>query len=217
MTHFPVEIVPLAGPHSESPPSRLIEAGAPAYVLVGGLLREAGANDNAPFQVLVAPGVLREFDAEFEPMLQFFRVARSEQQALDWLTWAGAPDGALKDLVKTGLLVRVNTANPLTAAASLKGIRIIPQAIPGEPAPDYPTQISVRRDADSPMTTYVPTELAHVLWGLDKPFDLPTAVKRMARESGEHRDLTARRVLTNVPSLLRLGLARLEWVKAPRG
>lgn len=204
------------GPHAHEPPAKLIEADSPVYVLVGGLLLETGAGENTPIQHLVAPGIVREFDPFFLPMFQFFRVARTEQQAIDWLSWAGAPDDTFKDLVDTGMLVRVDTTSPLTAAASFKGIRIIPQSLPGEPAPDHPTQISVRRDAESPIVTYIPMELQHVLWDLDKPLDIPTAIKSMAREAREQRDLTARRVITNIPALLRLDLARLEWLNAPR-
>lgn len=205
-----------AGPHSDAPPARFIEMYSPVYALVGGLLREEGAPDDAPFMHLVAPGVYREFEPFFLPMFTFFQTARTHQQALEWLQWAGAPDDALKDLIDTGVVVHIDTTSPLTAAASLKGIRIIPHAVPGEPAPDYPTQISVRRDADSPVVTYVSIELEHVLWGLDEPLDLPTVIESMANESGERHDLTARRVLTNVPRLLAQGLARLELVAPPQ-
>jgi hypothetical protein len=153
------------GPHSESPPARFIEAYAAVYVLVGSIYREAGARDGDPFELRVSPGVLRDLDAEFLPMMQFFRTARTEQQATDWLAWAGAPQDGLKDLVKSRLLVRVNTTSPLTAAASLKGVRIIPCSIPGEPARDQPTLISVRRDTSSPVEAFVSVELEHVLWG----------------------------------------------------
>lgn len=209
-------VTPAGGPHSDAGRSRLIEAGAPVYLLVGGILRENGAADEDPFDLLVAPGITREFDAFFRPMLQFFRVSRTEEQALEWLAWAGAPEDALKDCVDTGLVVRVDTTDPLSAAKSLKGIRIIPHAIPGEPAPDYSTQISVHREPSGPVATFVPIELAHVLWGLDTPLDLPTAIKLMSRQSGEQRGRVARRVLTNIPDMLAQGLARLEWVHAPR-
>jgi hypothetical protein len=206
---------PAGGPHSDAGRSRLIEAGAPVYLLIGGILRENGAGDDEPFDLLVAPGITREFDAGYRPMLQFFRVARTEQQALEWLAWAGAPKDALKDLVETGLVVRVDTADPVTAAESLKGIQLTPQSVPGEPAPDFPTLISVHREPTGPEAVFVPVELAHVMWGLDKPHDLPTAIEIMSRESREERGCVARRVLTNIPDILAQGLARLEWVKAP--
>jgi hypothetical protein len=207
---------PAGGPHSDSPRARLIEAGSPAYILVGGILRKNGAGDDEPFDLLIAPGVTREFDAFFRPMLQFFRVARTEEQALEWLSCAGAPEDALKDMLETGLVVRIDTTDPVTAARSFKGIRIIPQSVPGEPAPSHPTQISVRRDPGSPISTYVPIELSRVLWALDKPLDLTTAIKRMYRQSDLPLDRVARRVLTNMPDLLAQGLARLEWQHAPR-
>jgi hypothetical protein len=206
---------PAGGPHSDAPRARLIEAGGPVYLLVGGILRENGAGDDEPFDLLVAPGVTREFDAFFRPMLQFFRVARTEEQALEWLAWAGAPADAMKDLVQTGLLVRIDTTDPESAAKSLKGIRIIPNAVPGAPADDQPSLVSVHREPAGPVETYVPVELEHVLWGLEKPFDLPTAIKLMSRQAGEPMDRVARRVLTNVPALLAQGLARLEWARAP--
>lgn len=203
---------PAVGPHSEAGWARLIEADGPVYILVGGLLQETGAAEDDPFELLVAPGITREFDAFFLPMMQFFRTSRTEQHALEWLAWAGAPEDALTDLVSTGVVVRVDTTNPLTAAKSLKGVRVIPHSVPGEPAPDLPTQISVRRGPESPIETYVSIELEHVLWGLDEPLDIPTAIKGMAREARARRDLTARRVITHIPDLVRLGLARLEWV-----
>jgi hypothetical protein len=206
---------PAAGPHSDSPRARLIEAGGPVYLLVGGILRENGAGDEEPFDLLVAPGVTREFDAFFRPMMQFFRVARTEEQAIEWLAWAGAPTDALKDMLETGLAVQVDTTDPESAAKSFNGIRIIPHSVPGEPAPDHPTQISVRREPSGPITTCVPIELEHVLWWLDEPLDIPTAIQLMSRQSGEQMSRVARRVLTNVPAVVAQGLARLEWTKPP--
>jgi hypothetical protein len=206
--------VPAVGPHAEAGWARLIEEDGPVYILIGALLQEDGATEDDPFELLVAPGITREFDAFFLPMMQFFRTSRTEQHALEWLAWAGAPDDALNDLVSTGVVVRVDTTNPLAAAKSLKGVRVIPQSMPGEPEPDLPTQISVRRGPDSPIESYVSIELEHVLWGLDKPLDIPAAIKQMARQARERRDLTARRVITHIPDLVRLGLARLEWVDA---
>lgn len=203
------------GPHSECPPARLIEANAPVYVLVGGVHLQPDASDSGSFELSVAPGYLRAFDSEFLPMVQYFRVARTEQQSIDWLVWAGAPEDGLKDLVDTGILVRVDTTSPLTAAASLRGIRIIPQSIPGELAPDQPTLVSVRRKPSSPVEMFVPVELGHVLWELNEPLDLPTAISEIAQEAGEGLDLIARRVLTAIPAALRLELARLEWINAP--
>lgn len=208
---------PAGGPHNDAPPARLIEAGAPVYLLVGGILREAGASDTENFDLLVAPGITREFDAPFRPMLQFFRVARTEAQAVEWLAWAGAPEDALKDLVKTGLVVRIDTTDPVTAAKSFKGIRIIPMSVPGEPAADQPSLVSVHLETSGPVATYIPIELEHVLWGLDRPLDLQAAIKLMARQSREERPRLARRVLTNTPAMVAQGLARLEWTKPPRG
>lgn len=205
----------LIGPHAEAPPARLIEADAPVYALVGEVLRKAGTDKDDPFDLLVAPGIVREFDRSFLPVIQFFRVARTEQQAVEWLHWAGAPEGALVELVETGLLARVDTTNPLTAAASFTGVRVIPQSMPGDPEPHQPTLVGVRRGPTSPVEMLAPLELVHVLWGLEEPLDIPTAIDRMAAELGEKSDLIARRVLTNVPRLLRLGLGRLEWVNAP--
>jgi hypothetical protein len=218
MTELTVSFEPVApagGPHSDAEWSRLIETGAPVYLLVGGILRENGAGDEDPFDLLVAPAITREFDAFFRPMLQFFRVSRTEEQALEWLAWAGAPEDALKDCVDTGLVVRVDTTDPESAAESFRGIRIIPHSIPGEPDPDFPTQISVHREPAGPVATFVPIELAHVLWGLDEPLDIPAAIQLMSRHAGEPMGRVARRVLTNIPALLAHGLARLEWVKAP--
>lgn len=203
----------LVGPHATEPPARLIEAGSPVYVLVGGILSN-GATPGGLFELLMAPGIVKEFQQEYLPMMQFFRTARNEAAANAWLAWAGAPDDALQDLVVSGLIVRVDTANPLKAAASLRGTRIVPHAVPAEHAPGE-TLIEVRRTETSPVEALVTAELAQVLWGTADLIDLPKAIKRISKETRERHELTARRVLTNIPTLLRQGLAHLEWVTPP--
>lgn len=198
------------GPHAGAPPARLMEAGEPVYVLIGRLLGGEGATA----QLQLSPGRIHEFDSDFAPMFRFFQTARTRRQATDWLRWAGAPEGALGDLVDSGLLVEVDTSNPLTAAASLEGVRIIPQSFRDETAPDVPSLCGVRKSERSPVDAFIPTELARLMWDIEEPADIPTGIDDIAMQSDKPLELIARRVLTNLPVMLTLGLARLEWVNA---
>jgi len=206
----------LSSPYADAPPARFIQSdGKPVYALVGGLFRDTADGPDGPIQLLVAPGIWREFHPDFLPMLEFFRTPRTEQQAREWLTWAGAPRDGLDDLVETGLVVKVDSRSPSTALASLSGVAVIPQSTIGDVLPGQPGLVGVRRRPEDPDTYSVTVELARVLWGLVEPEDLPTAVGTVAEELGEDYPVVARRVLTPIPALLAHGYVRLEWLRAP--
>ncbi|WP_438354758.1 hypothetical protein [Microbacterium sp. CJ88] len=204
------------GPHSRSIPARFVQSdAAPVCVLVGGLFRDNADGDGGPVQLLVAPGIWRELDPVFLPMLLFLRAPRTRIEATEWLAWAGAPADALDDLLNTGLAVQVATKTPAEAIRSFAGITVIPQSMPGDPVTDDPDLIRVRQTPDTADSYVIPIELERVLWGLREPADLPSAVAQLALETGADLDVIARRVLTTIPALLSRGLVRLEWLRAP--
>ncbi len=100
-----------------------------AYVMVGVIVPEVKGS-NAELHVLVADSEVRTYEAAFLPMFEFFRTARDSKQVEEWLAWSEAPEGMLDTLISTGTIVQIEVTSPLAAAASLKGLRIVPDSIP---------------------------------------------------------------------------------------
>jgi hypothetical protein len=124
------------------------------------------------------------------------------------------PKGFLKYLVKLGFLVRVDTRTSWTGAKSLKGLRLSAQSEPGDQRPDGYLCVVSRTTGETVMT--VRPELATMLWGNEEGWDIPAAIKRMAKVSGLDKETIARSTLAMMPMLLEYGYARLEWLKVPK-
>lgn len=200
-------------PYADAHAADFSEGDERAYALIGEILHVTDETDATTYHLLVGQGLTRPIDEEYLAVYEFFQTAREEHQAEEWLDWAGAPAGFLKFLVKAGFLVRVDTRTSSTAAKSLKGLRLNAQATPGEPTEDG--WVSVMSQTSEKPVMYVCHELAAVLWGNEENYDIPTAIKKLAKASGEDRDLMARRVLASTPMLLEYGYARLEWLRVP--
>jgi hypothetical protein len=162
----------------------------------------------------VGQGVVRPIDPELLPVFEFFQTARAEHQASEWLDWAGAPAGFLKDLVRLGFLVRVNPRTSWTGAKSLKGLRLSAQSIEGSQRPNGYLEVASQTTGEVVMT--VSPELAALLCGNDEGYDIPTAIKRLDKISRLGKEVIARRVLALTPMLLEHGYARLEWLRVPK-
>lgn len=205
-------------PHLNAVPACFIEADGPVYTLVGGVLDRTGVPEDAPILVQIAEGVGREYDAEFLPMFEFFKTPREEWQVRDWMEWAGGDD-VLSVLLETKAVIRVDTHDPLTAAASLAGLRVIPQCVPDpDPVrPRNPGLIDVLRDPSDTSVLMISAELAEALFGRRTRVDVPAVIDFIVGELGAPRVTTARRVVSEIPMLLHHGYARLEWLDAPTG
>lgn len=194
--------------------SPLIHAKGPVYALVGVVLDRAGVPEHAPVQIQVTPGAGREYDAEFLPVFEFFKTPRGEHQVREWLAWAGGDNEFLKALLDTGAVVRVNTSDPLAAAGSLQGLRLVPQCAPDATAAVTDGLVTVKRDETSNTALLITVELARVLWGEPRLADIPTFISRIAEECQLDQGLAATRVLGDLHLLLHHGYAHLEWVDA---
>lgn len=203
-------------PHSGSPSAWFIGANGPVYALVGTVLDRTKVSESDPVHVLIAPEAIREYTADLLPVFDFFQTPREERQALEWISWAGGDKNFLGTLVATGATVRVDTRNPLTAAKSLKGLRIIPQCAPDIMSATESGRFDVKRSEDATKALSIRAELGEAIWGEREPADLPTVIKDMARKFKIPRDQMARRVLSSIPAMLRHGYARLEWLRVPR-
>ena len=208
--------LPKPPPHLGAPSARFIGADGPVYALVGTVLDRTKVSEGDPVHVLVAPDAVREYKADFLPVFEFFQTPREEHQVRQWLDWAGGDDEFLATLMTTRAIVRVDTRDPLAAAKSLKGLRVIPQCIPDTVSATEPGRFDVKRDEEATKALSIGVELGEALWGEREPADLPTVIKDMARKFKMPRDQMARNVLSSMPMMLRYGYARLEWLNVPR-
>lgn len=208
----PGKVTP-APPYADAHAADFSEADEPTYALIGEILHvtdEAGVTKQ---HLLVGQGLMYPIDEDLLPVFEFFQAARAEHQAQEWLDWAGAPTGLLKHLVKRRILVRVDPRTSWTGAKSLKGLRLTAQSKQGEMRESgYITVMSQAGEA----VMVVSPELATLLWGNDEGYDVPAAIKRLAKVSCHDREIIARRVLAMTPMLLEYGYARLEWLKVPK-
>jgi hypothetical protein len=127
----------------------------------------------------------------------------------EWLAWAGGDDEFLNALLDTGAVVRVDTSDPLAAAGSLQGLRLVPKCAPDATAPVVDGLVTVERDETSNFALLITVELARVLWGEPRLADLPTFISRIAEESKLDLGLAASRVLGDMHLLLHYGYAHL--------
>lgn len=201
-------------PHADAHAADISESGEPTYALIGEILHITDEANATTQQLLVGEGRLHPIDPDLLPVFEFFTTPRAEHQAKEWFEWAGAPSDLLSHLVKLGILVRVDTRNSWTAAKSLKGLRLTAQSEPGDQSPDGYLCVVSRTTGETVMT--VSPELATLLWGNEEGWDIPAAIKRMARASGLDKETTARSALAMMPMLLEHGYARLEWLRVPK-
>jgi hypothetical protein len=202
-----------APPYADAHSAVFSEGDEPTYALVGEILHvtdDAGATTQ---HLLAGQGLMYPIDEDLLPVFEFFKTARAEHQAQEWLDWAGAPAGFLKHIVKLRILVRVDPRTSWTGAKSLKGLRLTAQSTQGETHENG--YISVMSQAGD-LVMVVSPELATLLWGNEEGWDIPAAIKRMAKLSGLDKEVIARRVLAMTPMLLEYGYARLEWLKVPK-
>jgi len=197
-------------PYYDSPPADFIESGEPVFVLLGSVITEDVRVKSSDCIILVSSDTVHVFDDVFRPIFEFFQTPRTQVQATEWLRWAGAPAGTLHDLVSEGHIIQVDTANPLTAAGSFVGIRIVPHSVPDFSTPISPGLVAIKLPGDKETSRSVTLELAEVLWDPANSRDISTAIHRLAAQRALAVSPTARLVLTDVPTLLSVGFARLE-------
>jgi hypothetical protein len=202
-------------PYLNAPSANFEGEDAPVYVLVGGILDRANVRESTPVQIQIAPGLMREYDAEFLPVFEFFQTPRKDHQVREWLEWAGGDDEFLQALIDTSSILRVDASTATAAAKSLKGLRVVPQCTP---VPDSDINgnglFEVTRSGGASLLVSV--ELGEHMWGERKPSDIPTFIKLVARQSKIPEDKAAWYVIGEIPILLKWGYARLEWLKTPR-
>jgi hypothetical protein len=200
-------------PYADAHAAAFSDVDEKTYALIGEILRTVDESGATTYHLLVGQGVSRPIDEKYLPVYEFFSTPRAEHQAEEWLEWAGAPSDFLKFLVKLGFLARVDTRTSMTAAKSLRGLRLSPQSSPGEPTDDGWVAVISAESGRPGM--YVCHELAAVLWGNDEGIDIPTIIKKIAKATGQERERAARKVVAMMPMLLEFGYARLEWLRVP--
>ncbi|MCC3299410.1 hypothetical protein [Arthrobacter caoxuetaonis] len=193
--------------YEQLPAVRFIEVmGGPVLVLVG----ETITLETGQAAIQTAPGTVHAIPEGYRAAVDFMRTPRSVSHVTDFKNRYGLRHKPLNLLEDAGAILRIKTSTPLKAADGFKGVRLVAQSVKGGPAGHGTTLVAVHRDADAEQDMYVTEALAAVLWDLEAPVDLPKAIRLV--DDGAGPELTARRVLTNLPNLLSLRLARLERV-----
>lgn len=203
-------------PYADTRGEDLTDQKEPVYLLVGKILEntdEAGAKTH---RWLVGKGVSVPLDEDIMLVLQFFRTARLEHQAAEWLDWAGAPKGFLKDLVRNGWVRRIRARDVYRAALSLSGLRLVPNAVRGEIVNGMVSLMATSETGKPYVAMFVSEALASVLWDNDGGLDIPAAAKKTAISSGMRMTDTLHQILVDLPMLVEFGFGHLEMVSVPR-
>lgn len=187
-------------------PARFIEEGENVYVFIG-VLDEEGKTP----KVVSSKYIEHTVQEDALSLINFVKYPRSASTIKKFLSYHDANEHLLDELVDEGIILQVNTENVWTALDSFNGVRIVPMAVSGSPDSEQPSLIEVKRTSDGPVEAFAPLELAQLLWGAEKNMNVYRATRKIAKHTGVKRELVARRILTNIPSLLQLELLRLEW------
>lgn len=178
----------------------------------------------------IAPGTILPVDQALLPVLEFFRAARLEHQAREWLLWADAPEGLLRKLVHDGYLVKIDACNEFEAAGSFRNVRLVPspETQRGERVvfmdsgdirlSDHPYFYLMRPGEDGvPWKAFsLSGDLADVLWENSKGRGIHRLLLMMALKSDDDTKFVVNRVLAGIPMLIEQEYAHLELVRVPR-
>lgn len=195
-------------PFANAPAAEISEEAELAYVLIGEILTIEDIAGVKTHHLMVGQEMTRPIEEELLPVYVFFSKPRSEHQAHEWLDWAGAPSGFLKDVVKAGLLVCIDAKTSWSAAKSLRGLLIGTDAKPGKS--DHRGYVPLISPYSGEDVFTINPNLAYVLWGNNKRHDIPTVIKKLARVSGFNKEIIARQILASIPRLLTYSLVRIE-------
>lgn len=199
-------------PFAETQAADFVEGDEPTYALVGSLLKSVDADGTETYELTIKGDKRFEMTDAIMPLFRWFSTPRSESQVTAWMAWADAPSDMLRELIKRGLIVRVDTSSAWKCAKSLRGLRLVPLSLPDLDTPVLEGLVAVKYTPESRRDTVTSVELATVLWGDLKPGDIPTMIKALARRHRVDTEVAARFVLTDVPMFLSYGFVRLERI-----
>lgn len=200
---------PKAAPSVDDAPARILDRKGRVSVLVGSV----GTDGSGSAVIRDGSGAVHAIPPGYEEAIEYLRAPRTVDDVISYARSNGLDIQIFTKLGWAGAILRVNTANPVKAALSFTGVSLVAQSVRGNRAEGAPSLVEVHRVPGGSAEMYVPRQLADVLWGRVGRVDLPTACELI--DDGSGLVLTARQVLTNLPAMLKLGLARLEWT-APR-
>lgn len=188
-------------------PAPFIEEGENVYTFIGHLI-----TDESPMKVAASSSyrVQNEIDETSLKLIEFVKFPRAESAIKKFLQEQNLDGNLLESLVGEGIILQMNTKNVHTALDGFNGVKIVSLAVSGEMDPET-ALIEIKRTKDSPVEAFITPELAQVLWGAEKNLNVYRAIRKISKNTGVESKTVARRVLTNVPALLKLGLVHLEW------
>lgn len=194
-------------PSVDAQAASLVESGRSVFVLAGTLVKEA---NTGVVRLLTSDHQTKPLDDNLAAVLGWFNTARTDSQVGQWFEWAEAPAGLLDDLVRNRLVAKVNAVDAWRAAKSLKGFRLQPTSYLDPDSEVLDGLVALKRTPESRNDTSIPAELAEILFGAPRSFDVPTAITALAKRLGAKREVVARFVLTEVPFAIDYGYLRLE-------
>lgn len=196
--------------------AELVDAdGRFVYVLVGSILDRSELPAGQPVEILVSEDAVIEYPACYLPILEFLKVPRKERQVSEFINLFGGDKKILKHLVKSKIVVRVHTRDPLTATKSLKGLRIIPQCIYIGDVQNINLRglINVKKDETSTDGLVISMELGEYLWHGDGYIpDIYHHINQHKKLPRDEKRKLAGHLIHGLDILFTHDYARLEWV-----
>ncbi len=191
--------------------AHLEEDPEPAYVLLGRIVPEGddvgdSAGDGfADFGLDLGPHfrVGRSFGTAMRPMLDFFRAPRDEGDAIAYLTETQGSAESLVDLVRLGLVLRVERTGVSDILRSLRGLALAPIGVVAEREGGQDRVPVLREDGGAPVLRIGMATGILLLSGRDILDLLPD----IAARAGVHPGALARDVLADIDALLAQRLA----------
>jgi hypothetical protein len=188
----------------------------PVVCLVGRILPAALTDSASDVQVLIRSGVVRDYPEPFRAALEYLSTPRLESDARAWLAAAGAPAGAVGELVANGHLLAIPPSSPIRALRAFTGVRVVPTGhvltVPG----DSDGLVFIGRTPQDSIQGAVSALLADALWKSGTQTDLPHFALRSNKVLGLTDDVLAARALFGLSELLEKRLAYLTWLEDPR-
>ncbi len=188
----------------------LVGAGEPVLVLIGIIMRDITVEES-PIYVLISENTTRKYDPDFFPLFEFLSIPRRQHEALEWLERTSAPEGVLEALTAAGVLIRVDTDNPLSAAESFTGIKIITQ--PGTDLHTYIQEL-IRTDQQNKFSTILDTttKFNWLKSESNETFDIPSIIAEASHSENSDLIQTASQILSKISESLKDNQLSFRWL-----
>ncbi|MBE4719519.1 hypothetical protein [Pseudarthrobacter sp. AB1] len=193
--------------------AQFVDQDEPVIMLVGQILTEESVEDGSSFKLLVAENTVVEVPGLLRDFLTYLETPRYESDVLSWVADAGGSASDVKKLVDAGRLRRVPQGPSESALNAFAGLRLVPMCYRVRVSESGGSVVYVGHTPDATAVQPISWLLAEALRDPRDGEDFPSAVRRLAADSGLRMDQTVRLALSDLDGLLAHKLARLGLVK----